>query len=91
MMLYYNYLLVFANPIPESAWASFAFLSQGPKIVSEVLQAHNTYLLNKCVNDNHGIRCVEEPVNIKCQMKLFLLLYQQEIRKDIKVASKIPN
>lgn len=34
---------------------------------------------------------VEEPVNIKCQMKLFLLLYQQEISKYIKVASEIPN
>ena len=36
-----------------------------PKIVSEVQEAHNIYLLNKCIIGNYDIEFVEEPVNIK--------------------------
>lgn len=46
-------------------WASFAFLFPEPKIASEVQQAHNTFLSNKCIVGNYDIKCVEEPVNIK--------------------------
>ena len=36
-----------------------------PKIVSEVQQAHDNALINKCSVDNYDVRCVEELVNIK--------------------------
>ena len=67
-----------------------------PKIVSEVQEAHNIYLLNKCIIGNYDIEFVEEPVNIKtwlmrARWNYFHGCTNKKLTADIKVASEIPN